>query len=212
MAEQPTIVPRWEWRTFCSTLEAIERRVGPLPDAPARTSAEIYFLRLGGSQNAKVRDDVFDVKRLLRVDGSGLELWEPVLKMKFPLNRGDVARAFAEWSLPLPRLDRENYSIADFIGDLISPRRDIRAAHVEKSRRGFNFEGCIAEFVQLTVDGLRLESFSLEHEDAARIVDALRRLGLDSVANTNYPLGLKRALGCEDARQDDVAIGGAHAS
>jgi hypothetical protein len=212
MPEKPTIVPRWEWRMFDRTLEAIEHRLGPLPDTQARTSVEIYFLRLGGTQNAKVRDDVFDVKRLLQVDVSGLELWKPVFKIKFPLNRGGVARAFAEWNLPLPRLSRENYSIDDFIGELISPRRELRVAHVEKSRRGFNFQGCIAEFAQLTVDGLRLETFSLEHEEPARILDALRRLGLESVSNTNYPLGLKRALGCEDGRRDDVAMGGAHAS
>ena len=44
-----------------------------------------------------------------------------------------------------------------------------------------------------------LESFSLEHEDPTRILAALCMLGLDGHANTNYSLGLSRALGLAHA-------------
>jgi hypothetical protein len=49
--------------------------------------------------------------------------------------------------------------------------------------------------VQLSIDSQRLESFSLEHEDPARIIDALNELALDSRASTNYQAGLRAALG-----------------
>jgi hypothetical protein len=42
-----------------------------------------------------------------------------------------------------------------------------------------------------------LQSFSLEHEDGGLILAAPEQPGLDSHANTSYPLGLKRALGVD---------------
>jgi hypothetical protein len=99
------IVPRWEWRTFDASFNAIEVRLATaLAHVAPHTSAEIYLLRLGGPQNAKIRDGILDVKRLHRVDVSGLELWEPVLKAKFPLSQNDVATAFANGSCHFPDL------------------------------------------------------------------------------------------------------------
>ncbi len=192
------IMPRWEWRTFDASLNAIEGRIAAaLEQVAPHTSAEIYMLRLGGPQNAKVRDGILDVKHLHQVDVNGLELWEPVLKAKFPLSQNDVAAAFAEWRLSLPRLGRETYTSDQFINELIAAQPHLRAARVTKSRRHFSFAGCIAEFARLSVDSLHLESFSLEHEQTGPILEALSDLGLVNVSNTNYPLALKRALGLE---------------
>jgi len=68
-----------------------------------------------------------------------------------------------------------------------------------RSRRAFTFAGCIAELVRLAVESHTLESFSLEHGDPKRILAALLTLGLDGHANTNYSLGLRRALGLKRA-------------
>ncbi len=87
------IVPRWEWRTFSATLGAIDEKLAPLADVAPHPSAEIYFLRRGGQQNAKIRDDIFYVKHLRGVDADGLELWEPVFTAKFPLGRGPAANS-----------------------------------------------------------------------------------------------------------------------
>jgi exopolyphosphatase / guanosine-5'-triphosphate,3'-diphosphate pyrophosphatase len=193
------IVPRWEWRTFAASLDGIEDRIAAvLRRVEPRTSAEIYVLRLGGSQNAKIRNDVFDVKHLRQVDANGLELWEPMLKAKIPLSRSDLAAAFAELHLPPPKPGRETHTIEQFINELVAAQPQLRAARVGKSRRGFRFAGCTAEVVHLSVESLHLESFSLEHEQASCILEALRDLDLITVPNTNYPLALKRALGLED--------------
>jgi exopolyphosphatase/guanosine-5'-triphosphate,3'-diphosphate pyrophosphatase len=107
------IVPRWEWRTFDSSLNAIEGRVAAaLEQVVPHTSAEIYLLRLGGPQNAKIRGGILDVKRLRQVDANGFELWEPLLKAKFPLNQNDVAAVFLEWQLSFPGLGRKTYTTA----------------------------------------------------------------------------------------------------
>ena len=132
------IVPRWEWRTFDASLNAIAVRFATaLEHVAPHTSAEIYLLRLGGPQNAKIRDGILDVKRLHQVDVSGLELWEPVLKAKFPLSQNDVATAFVEWQLSLPRLGRKTYTIDQFTNELIAAQPHLRVAPVTKSRRRF---------------------------------------------------------------------------
>ena len=188
------IIPRWEWRTFSASLAALERAIGPLADVAPRNSSEIYILSLHGPQNAKLRGGLIDIKRLQQVDDDGLELWEPVFKAKFPLGRSDIAVAFSEWHLPIPALSRIAH---DRLQSLIAAKPALRVARVDKSRRGFVFQGCIAEFVRLSVESRSLQSFSLEHQDRSLILAALEQLGLDSHANTSYPLGLKRALGLD---------------
>jgi hypothetical protein len=195
--EPDKIIPRWEWRTFSPDLDALQRAVGPLADVTPRDSSEVYILCLRGPQSVKLRDGVIDIKRLRQVDDNGLELWEPVFKAKFPLGRSDIAAAFSEWQLPLPALSGDSYTIEAFLTSLVAPQPVLRAARVEKSRRGFVFQGCMAEFVRLAVDLHPLQSFALEHEDRSLILAALERLGLDSHADINYPLGLKRALGLD---------------
>ncbi|MGZ5096429.1 MAG: hypothetical protein ACXWCH_35410 [Burkholderiales bacterium] len=164
-------------------------------DVASRESDEIYLLGRSGTANVKIRDGVLDIKRLRQIDADGLELWEPVFKAHFPLGRSDLAAASAVWPLPLETLARQTYTIEQFIEELIPLRADLRAVRVHKSRRAFTFAGCIAELVRLAVDSRTLESFSLEHEDPKRVLAALLKLGFDGHANTNYSLGLRRALG-----------------
>ena len=189
------IALRWEWRCFAPSLATIAQAVSIPSDAASRESDEIYVLDPRGTANAKIRDGVLDIKRLRQIDADGLQLWEPVFKAHFPLGRSDLAAASAVWPLPLETLARQAYTIEAFIEELIPLRADLRAVRVQKSRRAFTFAGCIAELVRLAVDSRTLESFSLEHEDPKRVLAALLKLGFDGHANTNYSLGLRRALG-----------------
>jgi hypothetical protein len=193
------IVPRWEWRCFAPSLATIAQAVAIPSDAASRESDEIYLLDPRGMENVKIRDGVLDIKRLRQIDADGLELWEPVFKAPFPLSRSDLAAASGVWPLPLEALPREAYTIEQFIEEVVSLRADLHVVRVHKSRRTFMFAGCIAELVRLTVESRTLESFSLEHEDPRRILAALLALGLGGHTNTNYSLGLRRALGLERA-------------
>jgi exopolyphosphatase/guanosine-5'-triphosphate,3'-diphosphate pyrophosphatase len=191
------IVPRWEWRCFAPSLAHLAQAASLPADAAPRDSDETYILDLSGrlSDSVKIRDGVLDVKRLLQTDASGLELWEPVLKARFPLDRKDVAAVFGPCMPPSAALTRDAYTLEQ----LVAAQPALRVVAVHKSRRGFGFAGCLAELAQITAGSASLESFSLEHEDPRRVLAALRMLGLDAHANTNYILGLKRALGLADA-------------
>ena len=196
-----TTIPRWEWRCFAPLTAPILARAVPIPaDAAVHESDETYILDLTahGAKSVKIREGVLDIKRLLRTDSDALELWEPMLKARFPLNREEVAAIF-EPGMPPAELTRESYTFEQFIADVIAPRPTLRLVEVHKSRRSFTFAGCLAEFVQVRADGASLQSFALEHEDPKRLLTALRMLRFDPRDNTNYVLGLKRALGIECA-------------
>jgi len=195
------IVPRWEWRCFAPSVTVLAHAASIPADAAPRESNETYILDLTGriSQNVKIRDGVLDVKRLLQTDAEGLELWEPVLKARFPLSRTDVATVFGPWMQSPAALTRESYTFKQLVEDTVAPLPALRVIEVHKSRRGSTFAGCLAELAQIRVDSERVESFSLEHADPKRLLAALQTLGLDARANTNYILGLKRALGLEHA-------------
>jgi exopolyphosphatase / guanosine-5'-triphosphate,3'-diphosphate pyrophosphatase len=194
------IVPRWEWRCFAPSLTSLAQAASLPADALSRDSDETYLLDLSGrrAQNVKLRDGMLDVKRLRQTDAAGLELWEPVLKARFPLGRTDVAAVFGPW-MPPAASTREAYRLEQLIEDIVAPQPALRIVELHKSRRAFSFAGCLAEIAQITAGWVKLESFALEHEDPQRLLAALQTLGLDSHANANYILGLKRALGLEHA-------------
>jgi exopolyphosphatase / guanosine-5'-triphosphate,3'-diphosphate pyrophosphatase len=194
-----TIIPRWEWRCFAPSLTTLVHAVSIPADAAPRESDETYILDLKGrnSENVKIRDGVLNVKRLLQTDSEGLELWEPVLKARFPLSRKDVAVVFGHWMPPLAAWSRESYTFEQFVEDIVAPRPTLRVVDVHKVRRGFTFAGCLAELARIRVESVSIQSFSLEHEDRKRLLTAIDMLGLDARANTNYILGLKHALGLD---------------
>lgn len=166
-------------------------------DAAPRESDETYILDLTGRipENVKIREGVLEVKRLLKTDFEGLELWEPVLKAQFPLGRKDVAAVFGPWMPPPAGWAHECYTLEQLVEDVIAPRPALRVVNVHKSRRSFSFAGCLTELAHISVAAVSTQSFSLEHEDPKRLLAALKTLGLDTRANTNYVRGLKLALG-----------------
>ena len=103
-----------------------------------------------GTENAKIRDGVLDIKRLRQIDANGLELWEPVFKARFPLSRSDLRRlcglgAAARNPASRNLHDRAIHRRGDHCGRTFTLR-------VHKSRRTFTFAGCIAELVRLAVE------------------------------------------------------------
>ena len=101
-----TIIPRWEWRTFGTHFGIAETRFAELAPGTAKESEELYLLG-GTGANAKVRDDLMDIKVLREVNAAGLERWEPVMKQPFPLAAADVAKLFVLLELPAPHLRRD---------------------------------------------------------------------------------------------------------
>src|SRR5262245_13969972 len=90
---------------------------------------EIYLLTEKGS-NVKIRADLLDVKVLQQVDEAGLEQWMPVLKAGFPARAATLVEVFQAMRVDAPDLKRADYTLDQFLAELIEPTKAVRAVKV----------------------------------------------------------------------------------
>ena len=185
------LVPRWEWRTFGEDFGPAEEAFGALEVERVEESDELYLLSRDGDATVKVRDGLLDVKRLLAVDDDGLEQWMPVAKHPFPLSRDDVGAALAELRVDAPPLDREAYTAEELLDEVVRPIDALLAVEVHKRRARYTVGGCMAEICEIRTDEGSTRSLVVESEDPARVIAAVRSLGLATRANVCMARGLK---------------------
>jgi exopolyphosphatase / guanosine-5'-triphosphate,3'-diphosphate pyrophosphatase len=189
------IVPRWEWRTFGQEFGAAEAVFAGLESERVQESDEVYLLSPACDANVKVRDGLMDIKLLEQVDAAGLEQWRPVMKGAFPLAADEAKKVCAALGVTAPSTTRTAYSLQELEAELCAPARGIRVVPVHKRRVRSTLHGCMSEITDLVADGKRTRTVALEAEDAGRVIDAVRAVGLAGFPNTSYPRGLKRLLG-----------------
>ena len=187
-AAGPTIVPRWEWRTFGDSFGEAEARLGVADRV--HESDEVYLLSAVGDASVKVRDELMDVKRLQQVDEHGLEQWLPILKAAFPLAPADVATVSAALGRPARRPEHDSSSL-----EQLPELTGARAVEVHKLRRRYQLAGCAAELTDVRAGADATRTIAVESEDPQRVVDAVRALGLPLRPNTCMARGLKALVG-----------------
>jgi hypothetical protein len=145
-----------------------------------------------------VKHDRLDIKRLERVDESGLHLWRPVLQAEFPIGGEALAAAFSAWGLPAPPTDVPPHTLSDLIRNVVVPHRELRIVTLTKRRLRLTVGPCRGERGQMTVGRHSWNTVSFEDDDPQTVLATLRELGLDSENNEDYPRALKRILGFHD--------------
>jgi len=166
----------------------------------ATPSLEIYILSSRSPHNTKVRGGQIDVKRLERVGTSGLELWRPIFKQRFPIGAEELGQLWDAWGVPPRAPTRTAYTVDELLADIVAPLHgDLRAVSVTKWRSKLIQFPCQAERALLSVAGEQWETFALEDEDPAHILAAQRSLGAAAPRGSNYPAWLKGLVGLSDA-------------
>jgi exopolyphosphatase / guanosine-5'-triphosphate,3'-diphosphate pyrophosphatase len=178
---------RWEWRSFGEQFGGAEERLGPTGPESVVESDETYLLSAESDDAVKVRDGVMDVKHLEQVDDNGLELWKPVMKSPLPILAADARPVLAALS-GSAALDRDTYDIADLAR---AAGGAVRVVPVHKTRRHCTIGGCIAELTDLRAGDRATRTIAIESEEPARVITAVRELGLDSRPNVSVPRGLR---------------------
>jgi exopolyphosphatase/guanosine-5'-triphosphate,3'-diphosphate pyrophosphatase len=202
-----TIIPRWEWRSFGEDLGAAEQALAALPPGPVKESDELYLLSSAAGGNVKVRDGLIDIKVLREVNTDGLELWEPVMKLGFPLPSAEVSRVFDALGIVPPPLTRGAYTLAQFLAELMEPSGAVRAVKIHKRRVRYMLGGCMAEIADVEADGQRTRTVGVESEDASAVIAAVRSIGLDGFLNTSYPSGLAALIDARPPRYAVIDVG-----
>jgi exopolyphosphatase/guanosine-5'-triphosphate,3'-diphosphate pyrophosphatase len=190
------IIPRWEWRTFGDQVfGGSEELIRGRSQAQVRKSAEIYILSKLTMNNTKVRDELMDIKTLKAVNQDKLEQWNPILKAAFPLGADVLPGVFTAFGLSRPAFQRDAYSLAQYLDELILPRPELKVVQVVKERHGFMIDGCIVEIAEVAFDGLPCRTVAVEQEDPGLVIATVRALQLDRYENINYLRAMKRAVG-----------------
>ena len=199
------IVPRWEWRTFGDDFGAAEEELGALGVERVQESDELYLLSRHGDAAVKVRHGLLDVKGLLAAR-DGLEQWMPVAKSGFPVSGDDVAAALTRLRLEPPPLERETYTVEDLL-DAVRPIDALIAVEVHKRRAHYTVGGCMADLSEIGTDKGSTRSLAIESEDPARVLAAVRALGLATRANVCMTRGLKALAGFGTERFAVIDVG-----
>jgi len=190
----PLDMPRWEWRSFAPSFEAFRQGHPELSPSPAVTSQEVCLLRQKSMHDVQIQDGTVRLKWRKETGPGGLELWDPILSAGFPCPPMVVARLFEAWGIPVPRLDRSEYTQEQFLDVVRRHAPEVDAVNIVKQSETFQLDGVSGEFARLEIRRARIECLSVEHEDPGLTLQVIARLGLRARGNTSYPQGLKDAL------------------
>jgi len=190
--------PRFEFRIFGINLESVIDTLEKLtPRIKTRHMNSIYLLTAGNTKNnLKIRDGIMDIK-VLEHEVEGLEQWNPYLVGEFPL-KSDVIKTvvFPALGIVCPVMERDQYTLEQFLNEVISIDPDLSVAFVKKVRHGYMLNNCITEIAEVLVNGALIHTLCIESEDPKQVLAAKKMLGICSdTENVNYPLALKRIMG-----------------
>ena len=118
------------------------------------------------------------------------------MKAEFPL-RVEVIRdeVFPALSVAVPEFKRSEYTLEQYLEDIIEPQLDLKIARVFKRRFGYTTSGCISEIAELLINGAAIKTIAAESVDVEDVLHAKEILGLQEYENVSYPLAIKRILG-----------------
>ncbi len=194
-------VPRYEFRIF--GLDEIDSIIDILKKhgvkGKVRNISEIYLMTAGNKENnIKIRNKRLDIKSLVRQE-NGLEQWNPQEVGVFPLEKDIIKNdIFPALGVEAPALDRDVYTLKQFMQELILVDPDIIVALTEKERYAFDFEDCICEYANVKINGAFQKTLAIESENPEAVCNVIKRLQIDeNMENVNYPKALKRVLGLE---------------
>lgn len=197
------IKPRFEFRTFAQNFGIVIDKMRKLsPIDKIRESSEIYIMSAGNSENnTKVRDDLMDIKVFVTKD-RGLEQWNPRMKGSFPMKASMIRdEVFPAFGVAVPDFKREEYTLAQFISEIIRPHKDLVPVSVFKRRYGFTVNNCITEYAELLINGAAIQTVAVESVSVEDILKAKEMLALNEYENINYLYAIKRIIGMEPLAQ-----------
>ena len=193
--------PRYEFRLFGldeinAFIQALQKQGSA---GEVRNISEIYLMTAGNEEhNIKIRNKRLDIKTLVRQE-NGLEQWNPQEVGVFPLDSEKIKNdIFPALGVEAPAMDRDVYTLKQFMQELILVDPDIIVALTEKERHAYDFADCICEFANVKINGALQRTLAIESENPEAVWNAIKLLQIDdNLENVNYPKALKRVLGLE---------------
>jgi hypothetical protein len=188
---------RYEFRAFAQNFGPVEEKIRKLSKVEKfRESSEIYILSAANkAHNIKIRYDMLDIKVLVKEE-QDLQQWHPRMKAEFPIKKAVIRdEVFPALNVALPEFRRSEYSLNQYLEDIIQSHPDLTIARVYKRRFGYTINGCISEVAELLINGAAIKTIAVESLDIRAVLQAKEILGLHAYQNVSYLLAIKRILG-----------------
>ncbi len=190
--------PRYEFRIFGTNLKKYEEKINELSEKEKTREMESVYLLTPWKHknNVKIRQEVMDIK-VLEDTYEGLEQWNPFLVGEFPLQANVIKTVvFPALGIESPVFEREEYTLEQFISEVVSVDPDLAVAYVLKTRHAYTVNDCITEIAEIKVNGAFIKTICVEAEDPEKVLEAKKMIGFPAdTENVNYPLALKRIMG-----------------
>ncbi len=193
------IKPRFEFRTWAKNFGMVETKMRKIaPCEGIRESGEIYIVSAGNNENnTKIRDKLMDIKVFV-TEKEGLEQWNPRMKGEFPMKASMlVDEVFPAFEVDMPALKRDEYTLEQYLDEVIIPHPQLAPVNVFKRRFAFTINECITEIAEVEINGAWQQTVAVESVDIPAILKAKEMLGLNEYENVNYLLAAKRVIGME---------------
>ncbi|MCK5005349.1 MAG: hypothetical protein KAS21_09685 [Candidatus Aminicenantes bacterium] len=198
------IKPRFEFRTFGQGFGIVEQKMRRLSKVEnIRESSEIYIMSTANNENnTKIRDGLMDIKVFVKEE-KGLEQWNPRMKGSFPMDKSIISsEVFPAFGISMPELDRDQYTLDQFLQEIIISHKELTAVRVFKRRFAFTINNCIAEIGDVYINGAHLQTVNIESVNIDDILKAKSMISLDEYENVNYLIAIKRVIGMEHLPND----------
>lgn len=192
------VIPRYEFRIFGNDLVKHIKKIEQLSTKQMTREMDSVYLLTSWKRknNVKIREGVMDIK-VLEQEYQGLQQWSPFLVGEFPLDN-DVIKTvvFPALGIESPVFERKNYTLKQFINEVVTIDPDLAVAYVWKRRHAYTVGECITEIAEIKVNGAFIKTICIESEDPEKVINAKQIIGIGSnVENVSYPLALKRIMG-----------------
>lgn len=193
------IKPRFEFRTWAKNFGKVEEKMRRLAKVEQiREGREVYIVSaVNNENNTKIRDRLMDIKVFVQ-EKHGLEQWNPRMKGEFPMSAAVLTEeVFPAFGVDMPELDKDEYTLSEYLDEIIRPHPKLAAVEVFKRRFAFTVNNCIAEIAEIEINRAGMQTVAIESVDIDDILKAKEMLGLDEYENVNYLLAIKRVIGME---------------
>ena len=104
---------------------------------------------------------------------------------------------FPSLGAAIPQFNQSEYTLTQFLEDIIHPHPELVLARVFKRRFGYTINGCISEIAELLINSAAIKTVAVESDNIEAVSKAIEMLGLQEYENVNYLLAIKRILGME---------------
>lgn len=83
-------------------------------------------------------------------------------------------------------IDKSLYTLDEFMDEVVSGQEHLFFADVKKLRYGYSINDCMAEYAEVTINGKKTKTVSIESTEPEKILETMKMFGMDGLENMSY--------------------------